>query len=470
MKKSLDVLILFILVIARVRIDTLADLVLPQRHEDVRRLVEGWWPAASLDRLAHPETDPVSMLLIVAALGLLAIYFVVDVLGEERRAKTSYHLKLGLLYGIIVLLVFGKTILLINLRHISGPASYAHDGGVIQTEVTIDYFLSGRNPYVEDYVHTPMAVWGFNEYRTALYHYPYLPWTFVFSTPFYLLSRALLGWFDERMVYLLLFALTLVLVQRLVPSRQDKLIALALVGLNPILAVSVIFGENDPFVLFWIVLGLWLVRPVQGKPEQRGLLLGSAAFGLACASKPTAWFLVPFWLLYLLRDSWGETLRLPRMAWRAHPVTLWQRAWSLPLVFGLLTLPWFIWNPDAMIDDVWRWSAGQGPTGYQIWGWGASNLVLAFGWVADRFKYWPFIIPQLLIAGPLLWFLLRRQTRQNTMNTMLYGYGILLLVFFYLSRFLQPNYLGYLAAVLTLAFMLEETSGSEEAKGRDNEI
>ncbi|MBI1879465.1 MAG: hypothetical protein HYR94_14810 [Chloroflexi bacterium] len=426
MKKSLDVLILLILVIARVRIDTLADLVLPQRHEDVRRLVGSWWPAASLERLAHPETDPVSLLLIVAAFGLLGVYVIVDVFGEERRARTIYQLKLGLIYGLIGLLVFGKTILLIGLRHISGPASYAHDGGVIQTEVTIDYFLRGLNPYVEDYTNTPMAEWGFDEYRTALYHYPYLPWTFVFSAPFYLLSRVLLGWFDERMVYLLLFALTLVLVQQLVRQPREKLMALALVGLNPILAVSVIFGENDPFVLFWVVLGLWLITATRAAPDRPRLLLGSAAFGLACASKSTAWFLAPFWLLYLLRDRWGEMLWPPGTVWHAHLVTLWQRAWSLPLVFGLLTIPWFVWNPDAMIDDIWRWAAGQGPTGYQIWGWGASNWVLAFGWVADRFAYWPFIIPELLI---------------------------------------EPNYLGYLAAVLTLAFMIDEPQQEFKSNG-----
>ncbi|MCK6624912.1 MAG: hypothetical protein L6R45_07020 [Anaerolineae bacterium] len=452
MKKSFDVLILVILVIARVRIDTLADLVLPQRHEDVRRLVAGWWPATSLDRLAHPETDPVSLMLIVTAFGLLVVYGVVDSFEEERRAKTIYRLKLALIYGIIALLVFGKTILLINLRHLSGPASYAHDGGVIQTEATIAYFLQGLNPYVEDYVDTPMAEWGFDEYRTALYHYPYLPWTFIFSAPFYLLSRGLLGWFDERMVYLLLFALTLVLTQQLVGGRREKLIALALVGLNPILAVSVIFGENDPFVFFWIVLALWLVGSTS--PGRR--LAASAALGLAWASKPTAWFLAPFWLLYLLREGWGGR------SWPERMVTLWRQAWPLPVVFGLCTLPWFVWNPEAMIDDVWRWSAGQGPTGYQIWGWGASNLVLALGGVADRFQYWPFIIPELLIGGPLLWFLLRRQLRHNTMGTMLYGYGILLLVFFFVSRFLQPNYLGYLAAVLTLAFLAEERRGGSE--------
>jgi hypothetical protein len=43
LKKPFDVLLLFLLVIARVRIDTLAaGLVLPQRHEDVRRLVGSW--------------------------------------------------------------------------------------------------------------------------------------------------------------------------------------------------------------------------------------------------------------------------------------------------------------------------------------------------------------------------------------------------------------------------------------------
>ncbi len=466
MKKPFDVLILFALVIARVRIDTLADVAaLPQRHEDARRLVESWWPAWSLNLLAHPESDPVSMMLIVTAFGLLALYLVADILSNEQRPQNTHRLKLILLYGIIALLVFGKTILLINLRHIQGPVSYSHDGGVIQTEVTIDYFLQGLNPYAEDYVDTPMAEWGFSEYRTALYHYPYLPWTFVFSTPFYLLSRALIGWFDQRMVYLLLFALTLILVQKLARHPQEQLIAIAVVGLNPIAGVSMIFGENDPFVFAWIVLGLWLVQPGRTKPDTRCYLLGSAAFGLACASKPTAWFLAPFWLLYLLRDQWGDSLIPPVATWRAHLSAVLRRAWTLPVVSLLTIGPWFVWNPDAMYDDVWRWSSGQGSTGYQIWGWGASNYVLGLGWVADRFEYWPFIIPGFIITVPLLWFLLRQQVRSNTMSMMLYAYVVLLLPFFYVSRFLQPNYLGYMLGFLALAMTVDEEFNSS---GRDD--
>ena len=461
-KKSFDVVILFALVIARIRIDTLADNAVPFRHDDARRLVEGWWPAWSLDLLAHPETDPISMLLIVTAILFLIGYVAIDFFSRDAQTRRPHRLKLIALYAIIGLLIFGKTILFINLRQLSGPASYAHDGGVIQTEVTIDYFLSGLNPYVEDYVDTPMAEWGFDEYRTALYHYPYLPWTFIFATPFYLLSQSLLGWFDVRLVYLLMFALTLALTHTLVHRPREQLSAIALMGLNPIGGVSLIFGENDPFVLAWIVLGVWLLHSGTGQPNAHRSLLGSAAFGLACASKPTAWFLAPFWLLYLLRDRWGNRFLPPLDTWRDHVLTLLRRGWTLPAVALLVIGPWFVWNPDAMIDDVWRWSAGIGPTGYQIWGWGASNYVLAFGWVADRFAYWPFIIPGAIVSFPLLFLLLWKQVRSNTIGTMLYAYVIFLLAFFYVSRFLQPNYLGYLLGFLALAFLIDDSDPVEE--------
>lgn len=452
-RKSLDVLLLFVLVIARVEIDSLADNVLPDRLADVRRLVEGWWPAASLDRLAHPQTDQVTMLLWATAFGLVVIYALVDLAAERPSAAVwAGRIKLGLVCGIIGLLVFGKTALLIGLRHQSVPWSYSHDGGVIQTEAVIDYFLAGKNPYVEDYTQTAMAQWGINEYRTALYHYPYLPWTFVFSAPFYLLSRLTLGWYDQRLVYLPLFALTLGLVQALIPDRRGKLAALMLVGLNPIMAEDVIFGVSDPFVLFWIVLAVWLI--LRAGAGSTSALPASGALGLACAAKPTAWFLVPFWLIYLLRDCWGSNLIPPLKAWPGLAMITLKRGWTLPVAALALIGPWFAWNPDAMIDDVWRWSAGQGETGYQIWGWGASNFVLALGWVSERFAYWPFIIPQAIIGLPLLIWLIRRQIRHNTIAVMLYGYVIFLFIFFFLSRFMQSNYLGFLGALLVPAYFL----------------
>lgn len=61
-----------------------------------------------------------------------------------------------------------------------GRAGCARHGGVIQTEATVRYLLAGKNPYVEDYVATPMADWGFSRFAALT-----MPWFFVFSAPFY---------------------------------------------------------------------------------------------------------------------------------------------------------------------------------------------------------------------------------------------------------------------------------------------
>jgi hypothetical protein len=458
-RPSKDTLLLFVLLVARARIDTLAEwaaIPTDMLQADVARLVGGRWPGPGLALLADRQTtDPITLILISLAFGLFLAYLVIDTLSEHLEARTVHRVKLGLLYVMIAVLVFGQAILFIGLRHITGPAAYTHDGGVIQTEATIEYLLAGVNPYVADYVDTPMAAWG-TEYRTALYHYPYLPWTFLFSAPFYLVSHATLGWFDERLVYLLLFALTLVLAQSLVRHRGDKLAVLMVIGLNPILASDLIFGQNDSFVVFWVVLALWLLRLAETRAYPLMRFASVAVLGLACASKSTAWFLVPFWLLYLVRDGpgWQDGDSFLRRSARWLGLLI-HRGWLLAVVFILVVGPWLVWDPGAMVDDVWRWSAGTAQTPYQIRGWGLSNFILAFSLVPDRLAYWPFWIPEALLATLLLALLVWRQLRRNTLGTMLYGYVVLLFGFFYVSRFLNENYLGYLLALFALAHFID---------------
>ncbi len=227
--------------------------------------------------------------------------------------------------------------------------------------------------------------------------------------------------------------------------------------MNPILDSDVIFGQNDSFILFWLALGVAGLKwgQVTGRAKW-GYLLGSLAYGLACASKPTAWFLAPFWCLFVLRDQWGEHFIPSRTQWWPLVKTLARRVWPLAVVMVVVVGPWFVWSPDAMIDDVWRWGAGTTTYHYQIRGWGLSNFILAFQLVPDRMAYWPFWLPEALVCAPLLALLLWRQTRQNTLGAMLYSYVVLLFAFFYVSRFLNENYLGYLAAILTLAWVADE--------------
>jgi hypothetical protein len=77
--------------------------------------------------------------------------------------------------------------------------------------------------------------------------------------------------------------------------------------------------------------------------------------------------------------------------------------------------------------------------------------VLALGWVPDRFSLWPFWLTELLVALPLLVWFLWRQQRANTLVNASWHYGVFLLAFFYVSRFLNENYLGYILAFLALA-------------------
>jgi hypothetical protein len=466
------VLLVALLTFALLQILGLAEAAaLPTRVADVLRHPWLGGLLSEAGRAAFGEVgprpgDPIGLLLNAAALGFVILYALADM---ATRGKARSALKWVLLTAIIVGTVYAPTAKLILLRDQSGPASYSHDGGVIQTEAAIGFLFEGRNPYTDDYTQTPMAEWGFSEYRTALYHYPYLPWTFLFSAPAAAVGNQM-GGYDQRVVYLLLLAIALVLAPRLVPGERRKLALVALLALNPLMAVDVVFGQNDVFVLAWLLFALVAWETGQRRLTARGpvepsgdaersacrwRIMAALLFGLACASKPTAWFLAPF-LAVLVAPAEGSIFR-----------RLWQGAlhlWPALLSFGLLLLPYLLWDPFALYDDVWRWSSGQGETGYQIWGWGASNLVLAAGWVEDRFGQWPFWLLEVAVAAPLLVWFLRRQARENTLAAAATHYAIFLLVFFYASRFLNENYLGFILAFLALGTLAQRPDAAVDTR------
>ncbi len=475
-----DALLLAVLLLARLRINSMAEASLFEHFENVTR-------HSLLGRLLSDQAeaafgpwfgDPIALLLAALSLAALLVYLMIDLAAVDRPRQqqpksATQRAKLALLWLIIAGTVLLPTLKLALLRHENLPHSYSHDGGVLQTEAAIDFFLSGRNPYSEDYRETPMAEWGLPEFRTALDHYPYLPWTFVFSAPVKLASDALLGWYDQRFVYLLVFVAALILATRLAPASRPRwrLALLMLLGLNPLMGLDLIFGQNDLFVWAWIVLALWFLARALASTAHRSpptvhrspltvhpsaFWLPSLFFGLACASKPTAWFMAPFFALLLAWDQIASWRDIPR----AIPTML-RRGWPALAAFALLVGPYLLWNADALIDDVWRWAAGSAAIHYQIWGWGASNFVLAFGGLASRFDSWPFWILEVAVALPLLLWLGWRQARRNTIAAACWHYALLLFGFLYVSRFLNENYLGYLLAFLAMGYLVGEDGVGE---------
>lgn len=441
---SFDALVLVILTVARVRIDTLATLAATRPEETVRSLpvLGNLLSAQAWDLMRNWLTDPITLVLVSVTFALVGLYLLVDALRHRQPSSRTYRLKLGLLLAIVLITVVCQSLFLVLMRRASGPASYTHDGGVIQTEAAIDMLLRGENPYTEDFLDTPVAEWGL-EKRTALYHYPYLPWTLVASVPARLLCELTLGWYDQRLVYLALFVATLLLLPGLTRRRSDKLTLVAIVGLNPIMGNDIIYGMNDSFVLAWVVLSLWLLAH-----ERYGW--SAVAMGLAWASKPTAWFVAPFYLLYLARGTGG---------WVAPARQACRRIWPAALVAAALIVPFVIWDPVSFYDDVWAWAAGTSATPYQIRGWGLSNLVLAFGLVSSDQDYFPFWIGQVAVCVPLLLAALRLQLRHNTMQWLLYGYAALFTAYSFLSRFFNENYAGIAVALFALAALVDLGNG-----------
>lgn len=462
-----DALLVALLAFALLQIVGLAEAAaLPTRVEDVLRHpwlggLLGEAAQAAFGTVGPRPGDPIGLLLNATVLAGVILY----ALADSLRGRWVLRAKWALLLLIIAAGVYLPTAKLMLLRAQSGPASYSHDGGVIQTEATIRFLLEGKNPYTEDYGETPMAEWGFSEYRTALYHYPYLPWTFVFSAPFYLAGEAA-GGFDQRMVYLLLLAGGLAAAATLAPPGRARLGLVALLALNPLMALDVIFGQNDVFVLVWLLFSLaawaaWRRAQRRGAVGTAAWLAATVCFGLACASKPTAWFMAPFFGLLLISDQpapegWGTLLcRVPLIL---------RRAWPALAVFALLLAPYVVWDAWSLYDDVWRWSSGQGETGYQIWGWGASNFVLALGLVEDRFSEWPFWVLEAAVGIPLLLWFVWRQMRRNTLADACRHYAIFLLAFFYVSRFLNENYLGFILAFLALGVLAAGGESGDAAR------
>ena len=86
-----DALLLAVLVIARVRIDTLAEAaVLPLRQNDVAR--HPWLghllpPEAARLLVQQQLVDPIGLLLIVGAIGGLLVYLLVDEFLRHERAR-----------------------------------------------------------------------------------------------------------------------------------------------------------------------------------------------------------------------------------------------------------------------------------------------------------------------------------------------------------------------------------------------
>lgn len=403
-------------------------------------------------------------LALVAALtmGLLVLYALVDVYSDGwsgvatavRVAARSWRLRLGLVLALLGMLVVWPEWYGILARHAARPWNYVHDTAM-QVEEAMKFLLAGKNFYAQTYVHTSMVHWYSSpSIAAALYHTDRPPFGIVGSLPFYLLAKAAIGWFDERFVYLLCLALCVVLLLRLPAPRELRLAALAGVLLSPFFAPTLVYGQDDVLVLALLLLfGRALHR---GRYRQAALWLG-----LACATKHTAIFMLPPYLILMLGRQ--------RLAagWPSRLRAAGKEAWPALVVPALICLPFLAWNASAFLGGNVGFLAGTVPHSYPIRGvgtYGFGALVLLGGLVRSANSYYPFTLWEIAAALPLLSILVRRYVilpirgnpayRVASVRETFVMYALLLFACYFFSRFFQDSGLAYAVAALILAALL----------------
>lgn len=264
--------------------------------------------------------------------------------------------------------------------------------------------------------------------------------------------EALAGWYDAR-VLLIAAYLIVVLVSPYLTSGWEEGHALQIgLALNPILVESFVLGLSDYLLLAMIVAFLAL--------RMRGQHRAAAAvLGLAAATRQFGWLLVPVYLA-------SEWFALADHAWRDRLRLLTRRLWPLPLVALGVILPFFLANPRGFYEDVIAFGSGNIADAYPIGGphtYGLSVLVLGAGLVDHQGSYFPFGPIQLLITVPLTVAAVWMQKRDNTIRRMLLSYFLVLSIFLFTGRFMHTNYVGYLFALLLLAYFVDESPHQHSA-------
>lgn len=405
----------------------------------------------------------------LAGCGLLAFaYPVRDLLPGAAFGRRGRVLHLAAIVATFVVL---PTIASIVLRETGKPYTYVHDGAIMVEEAARK-LLGGANPYVADYLDTPLFYWPMIN-NPALYHFTYYPLLFLVTAPFvFVFDRIGLFW-DQRYLYLPAYLIALALVPLLVPAAataktpipdpsgavpsdpdrslrisdgrptfERRLALVSLVALDPQLFPFVAEGRNDFFVLVFLFAGIVLLQR-----ERR--TVGLLAIAVASAVKLHAALLLPFVLAYLVATRRPRSLR---EAWDAA----WYPAWPAAALLAAVFVPFLLNDFSAFYDDVVAYNAGGAAWSYPISGMGFSAILLAGGVIEFPQQEFPFAAFQLAAAVPLAAWSLRALWRRPSIARMLGGYALTLLAFLFFARYFHGNYLGHILAVAAPILFLVE--------------
>ncbi len=322
--------------------------------------------------------------------------------------------------------------------------SSAHDGGVLQTEVALDFLLDGESPYSADYRDTEMAngvdsnpaLWrelGLEE-NPAFDFFPYPPGVLMVSLPAKGFSSAAFGGYDQRLTYLFAYAF-LICVLAFGCSRESlKAPVVALIALNPMVLFFIPQGRND--VLF--VAGLVVTAVALSRHRWRW---SGISLALTCALKQFAWPLVPFFLAY----AWGRRKSDPSSKASAAVI-------SFVAASLLIWLPFLIWDAGGLFHSLIE---GQGSVfPFRTGGFGVTDALVFLNIIDSQTSGFPVSLLGALAALPLVIWGSLKLLKQPSLVTAFRYYSVALFIVLFFSRYFAANHFGALTSVWFITALL----------------
>lgn len=325
-----------------------------------------------------------------------------------------------------------------------GLSQYNTSDTLIATEAAAQVWMQGQNPYAADFTKTELGVLAQNEEEIrywnglglennpALHHFAYFPSSFVIPSLIFYVT----GYFDLRWLFAVILFLGLLLVFFL--FKDHDFAELLVAGILVLLVYgNYRIGVNDGFVLGLMLL---MIACINYHHHAKAAIL----LGIMTSMKQTVW---PVALLLLI---WGFHQKKRAYVWT-------------PLVFLGFTLPFFLWNPSAFLDDTFSYFAGTTAHAYPVNpdNGGLPMLLSMAGASFTDIQSFPFFIIQFIAFVPLLWIVIRRLSAKDSLGTVLMWSGILLFVFSIFYKNFHFNYFFFSIAILFIGGLLSmaETKG-----------
>jgi hypothetical protein len=357
-------------------------------------------------------------------LGVGAGSVLLAVLGYFRSGA-SPRLRLATLGALLFLLLFLPQLLLI----VAQPPNAPIIDGALLNDAAADRLLSGHDPYLGDFLLTPMRAFYLSDVPVnfGLARYVYMPGMALLDVPVRLLhsDRANFSWlFLPGLLALAAAAWSLG------RTRAGKEAALIVVTLDPLFQLDYFYLLNDLFFLAPALAGVGMLR--RGRVVWAGALLG-----LALALKQQAILFLPLLAIYALFHL--DRRRALRMAAAGAAV------------LALTVLPFLLWNPGAFLAGTAGFFYGSGVDAYPIRGLGLQGILLRLGVIGNRWDYFPSAQVQLPLLVILLVLALRDLRRRWSWTHFWAWLGGEAFIAFAFGRVLSPNYLDLVVTLLLLA-------------------